>query len=335
MTPAMTMEIEQVALELHKVLRDMDPAQWRDDLEATLRDRMARLSERMTQLQAKLSQWKDAAGQRAEIEALSQRWNSLQELIREHMPRVGLSNMEIKQEWASFRKQMLGAYEDLIGGLGRFSIHVPHLRPTNYMRNLYHVGNGLMILALIEFILSPRSMIWVAGGFCVFVWTLEITRRIWPRFNDFLMEKVFHKVAHPHEAVHVNSATWYVNALFLLSLTCPPAICAMAVVVLGFADPAAAIIGRRFGRHRLVNGRSLEGSFTFWVVGAIAALVTLQIFHPTIGFGSALLMSLGAALAGALAELFSQRIDDNLSIPLASAAGASLVAMVLSWLMGA
>lgn len=334
MIPAVTIEIEQVALELHKVLRDMDPAQWRDELEAGLRERMARLVERMTQLQARLSQWMEAAGKRAEVEALMQRWQSVQEMIRERMPRGGLPKVQIKQEWAQFRKQMIAAYEDLSSGLGTFSIHVPHLRPTNYIRNLYHVGNGLMILALIEFVLSPRMMIWVAGGFVGLVWGMEISRRIWPRFNDFLMQKIFHKVAHPHEATYVNSATWYVNALFVLALTCPPAISAMAVIILGFADPAAALIGRRFGRVRLVNGRSLEGSATFWVVGTLVAWAVLLIFHHEIPMWSGFWMSMAAACFGALAELFSRRIDDNLSIPLASAAGASLMALFLSLVGG-
>jgi dolichol kinase len=148
------------------------------------------------------------------------------------------------------------------------------------------------------------------------------------------MEKIFSKVAHPHEAVHVNSATWYVNALFVLALTCPPAVSAMAVVILGFADPAAALIGRRFGRLRLVNGRSLEGSATFWVVGTLAAWAVLSIFHREIPMGAALWMSVAGALFGALAELFSRRIDDNLSIPLASAAGASLMTLLLSMIGG-
>ena len=93
----------------------------------------------------------------------------------------------------------------------------------------------------------------------------------------------------------------------------------MAIAVLGLADPAAAVIGRRFGKHRLIHGRSLEGTITFVIVGFVAAFSVglLHLAPPAAAVGA-----LGASLLGALAELTSRRIDDNLSIPLASAAGA-------------
>jgi dolichol kinase len=43
-----------------------------------------------------------------------------------------------------------------------------------------------------------------------------------------------------------------------------------------------------------------------------------------------LLLALASAVAGALAELFLPRIDDNFSIPLAAGAGCTLAAMALS-----
>ena len=321
------MESQELALELHTLLREMDPARWRDDLENKLREKMAELQERMAQLHTRLLQWREATGQRPEIEALAQRWIALQEIVRERMPRVGLSKAERKQAWEGFRKQMMSSYNALSTSLGSFSVHVPHLRPTNYTRNLYHVLNGLTILALIQFLVTTqRAMILVSGSFFVLVWSLEIGRRIWPRLNQFLMEKVFHTMAHPHEWTHINSATWYVNALFLLALFAPHAYAAIAVTVLAFGDPAAALVGRRWGRIRLVNGRSLEGTATFVIVATLATWAMLRFFHPAYGLWASLAIAGSAAFLGSLAELFSRRIDDNLSIPLSAALGAALAA---------
>ena len=82
--------------------------------------------------------------------------------------------------------------------------------------------------------------------------------------------RAFRHVSRPHEVEQVNSSTWYATALALLTLTLEPTVMIIGVLVLAFADPAAAIIGRRFGRISLINGRTVEGSLTFALVGAVA-----------------------------------------------------------------
>ena len=57
----------------------------------------------------------------------------------------------------------------------------------------------------------------------------------------------------------------------------------------------------------------------------LVALALLRAFHPELGLGATLAISAAGAGFGALAELFSLRIDDNLSVPVAAAAGAALV----------
>ena len=101
---------------------------------------------------------------------------------------------------------------------------------------------------------------------------------------------------------------------------------AVGVLVLGLADPAAALVGRRFGRTKLVNGRSLEGSTAFVVTAALAGLVLVRLYFPELGWGAALALAMGGAVPGALTELYSQRLDDNLTIPVAAGACAWLVA---------
>ena len=104
---------------------------------------------------------------------------------------------------------------------------------------------------------------------------------------------------------------------------------ARVLVVLGLADPAAAWAGRRWGRVRLLWGRTLEGSLTFFVVGSAAAFAALLLWHPLETPGATLLVALSGAGLGCLAELFSRRIDDNLSVPLAAAGGAWLCQLLL------
>jgi dolichol kinase len=135
----------------------------------------------------------------------------------------------------------------------------------------------------------------------------------------------FAPIARPRERVQVNSATWYMTALVLLASTGSTIVAAVGVAVLGFADPTAAIVGRRFGRVKLVNGRTLEGTITFAVVGAAAALGVMAWLSAPPPLPIVFLIAAASGTAGALAELFSRRVDDNFAIPLVSAAAAVAV----------
>lgn len=209
------------------------------------------------------------------------------------------------------------------------NVHRPGFRPANHTRSLVHALSGVLALLAIQHVFTPTSMVAAAFVFCAMGWGMEIGRRRSPAVNGFLM-KVFGPIAHPHEKHRVNSATWYVTALLALSLTASPMACSLAVIVLGVGDPAAAFVGRRWGRTRLASGRSLEGSLGFVAFAGLAALATLAIYYPNLGTAELLTLALVSALAGALAELLTAGLDDNLVIPLAAAAGASLVTAVFA-----
>jgi len=132
-----------------------------------------------------------------------------------------------------------------------------------------------------------------------------------------VLMRFFAPVAHANEAHEVNSSTWYVSALFLMALFAPLRAAELGVIVLGFADPAAGLIGRRFGRTRIRAGRSLEGTLAFVAVGTAAAGAWLLLRHGA-PLGSAALVAFAGALFGAIAEIVVTKLDDNFAIPVAA-----------------
>jgi dolichol kinase len=229
---------------------------------------------------------------------------------------------QLPERWEEFRQGMLPAYERLAVSLRHLDIHVPSLRPTNYARNIYHVANALFCVICVRFCSEMTIMI-MASAMMTLAWTCEVGRRIIPKLNDFLMA-LMGKLAHPHEAWRVNSATWYATACVILASMWNLPVASVGIVVLGFADPAAAIIGRKYGKIKLVNGRTLEGTSTFILVGTIATWLWLYGAWNVSG-SLALQAALVGSICGGIAELFSRRIDDNLSIPVAAALGALAV----------
>jgi dolichol kinase len=247
---------------------------------------------------------------------LGSEMQTLDKLLDAHAPAS-----DVRRDWLTLRQRVQPTYERIARTLSRADIHVPSLRPTNYARNVLHVGSAAFALAAL--LLSPTwtVAIGIAASFAGLGISLEIARRLDPRVNDFCMW-LFGRTAHPHEAHRVNSATWYAVAVLLMALCQQAVPAAIALVVLGVGDPIAAILGRRFGRVRLVNGRSLEGSLAFVISGAAAAAGFVALVHPELGVAPTLVASIVGALAGGVAELFSRRIDDNFSVPLTAFAAA-------------
>lgn len=293
------MEDRDLALQLHKVLSEIDTARWRDEMAAVLRPKLSELQRQFEK--------------RAHPE--------LADALK-------TEGVDTRSQWLAFKKRLQPAYIELAKRLKAKSIHVPSIRPTNYARNVLHIGSAFLVVGLLELLDNPTLVLGIAALAAVWAWSTELARRLSPRVNAMVM-KVFNPVAHPHEVQRVNSATWYTTALLLLASTQSTLLCVTGVVVLGIGDPIAALVGRRFGKIKLLHGRSLEGTLAFAISATIATFFAFTLFHPSLGLGLALGLAAAASVAGALAELFSLRLDDNFSIPLSAAAGVVLVTTLL------
>ena len=230
--------------------------------------------------------------------------------------------------WDKWRRAALPAYEAFAAAVRKSGHAAPSLRPSNLTRSVFHVIGGTTAAMLVEHVLPPSWLLPIALSFAVWAWSMEVSRRVSPRINRLLMW-AFGPVAHAHEAWRINSATWFSSALVVVALLGSPLAAMIAFLVLGWADPAAGIIGRKYGRIRLVHGRSLEGTLTFAVVGTLVSLGALLLWHPELSLGAMVCVALAGAVPGAIAELFARRIDDNLAIPATAALG---VVAALAWL---
>lgn len=314
-TQVATLELSQaIAFELHGLFRALD-----------LRIQTPEL----------VRQKLEAANRRID-ELLAAEWTLVPDSVTESIERLAELLRTWTQDdphqhdtgaWVELKAQLRERYAGLSTALRRERVKVPELRPTNYARSGFHIGAALVCLGLVVF-LTSRQLPWAAGAFAAWAWTMEGMRRVSKRANAAMM-RFFRPIAHEQERDRVNSATWYMTSLVLLALTGSPLLCVTGVAVLGLADPLAGLVGRRFGRVRLINGRSLEGSLTFVVVGTLAARAAMLLVDTPLGSGALWITALAAALAGGVVELVSRRIDDNLSIPMAAAATAAAVLTVL------
>lgn len=308
----------EIALELHAVLEQLDPGRFRADTAAAVR-------ERLLAVQARVSSVLDQIEAATSSQALATALERARLVIADAIP----TEDDARAAWLALRKRLLAAYDDLRRSLEAWDIHVPRMRPTNYARNAFHVTWGLAAAGTLIAFPSRAVLLPIMTGFLIWSWSMETGRRYLPWLNRWLMSWLG-PVAHPHEWHRVNSATWYATALWILAYLDALLPGLIGVLVLTVGDPAAAILGRRFGRTRLPNGRSVEGSLAFIAAAMLLTAPVLALVYPVLPWNEALPTAFAAAVAGAVAEQVSRRIDDNFSIPLSAAAAAAGMLWLLS-----
>jgi dolichol kinase len=177
-----------------------------------------------------------------------------------------------------------------------------------WWRKAFHALNAVLIASVIA-ALEPSRGVAVAGiGILTLAaFAIDGLRLSSPRANE-LFFRALGKLASPREARGIASSTWYMVGILAVVAVFPREVAISAILVLGLCDPAAAWVGRRLGRRPFLGG-TLEGSLAFFVVGVV--IMSARHAWPA---------ALAAAAVAALAERRAWPLDDNLAIPIASAA---------------
>lgn len=234
-------------------------------------------------------------------------------------------------QWRNFYARLGSSYEEMRRLVDALPQPVPagataRISRMNFTRAGFHVGSGIFSALLYHFFLTrPQGILLISVLVFGFL-SMEVARRRWPSFNDLLMASPLIKsIARPHEYVRINSSTYFGIGLLLATITCPKVAVELGCVVLAIGDPVASTLGRRFGSLKLYRDKSWVGFVAFFVSGGLSCLAYLTLLHPDMANPARI--ALVAASAGAVAELLTTRLDDNLTIPLTTALAASLLAL--------
>lgn len=325
MEPTLVLETKSFAIRLFNLLRELDPMRWQNTRKQTLKERIFKLEAEVNGLYTRMQDFSaelESSGQAsaANLRKLGSTLRQVGDLLTE-LKAIDTDSHLSYLALYQLRKRLQKSYQRLYIMMERLAEPIPQLRLSNLARSLFHCMSATAVLLMIEFVPAFSWMFWIALAYFVFCWGTEGLKLMSPEMKAKVM-KMFAPIAHPHEYDKINSATWYGVALLMLSLMPTPVLGIIAVAVLGFADPAAAMVGRKWGKIRLPGNRTLEGSLGFFVTGTLAASAALAVFHPIGDLTTTLLVAGTASACGALGELAGSFPDDNLTIPMASAAGA-------------
>jgi len=132
--------------------------------------------------------------------------------------------------------------------------------------------------------------------------------KIFYKFFGFLLRQ--HEVDHKNH--NLNGATYVLLSAFICVLIFPKVIVITAFAILIVSDTMAALIGRRFGKHKFLF-KSLEGTSAFFISGIVMVLLSPKIEYRF----SEYIIGIIAAAFGAIIENVSFGLaDDNLVIPI-------------------
>ncbi|HRP01096.1 MAG TPA: dolichol kinase [Candidatus Kapabacteria bacterium] len=148
------------------------------------------------------------------------------------------------------------------------------------------------------------------------------------KYLYFYFEKMLRQHEKNGELFILNGASWVLIAALITIIIFPKVIAVISFMILIISDISAALIGRRFGKHKILD-KSYEGTSAFIISGIFVVWIMGAIFNADMWFYIAGYIG---AFMGGIAELVSTRIrlDDNLAIPLAVGTTMSLINM-LAW----
>lgn len=127
----------------------------------------------------------------------------------------------------------------------------------------------------------------------------------------YLFFRTFRTLLRHHERRGLAGATYMAVAYALAVLFFPQPVAVCAMLFNGLGDAAAALVGKRWGRHRTRWGKSWEG-FAAGVAANAAAATAVSLLDPRLLLPAALL----GALAAATIEFLDLPVDDNLRVTL-------------------
>ena len=173
------------------------------------------------------------------------------------------------------------------------------------MRKLIHICSSIFAYAL--FFLNQEAVCLMVGIGAILILSFEILRINYKSINRIFI-KIFGKVTRNFEKNKLTGASYVMVASFIVLLPIfEPSICIIAILVMSYSDTAAAIIGKKYGKTKIFS-KTLEGSFAFFIVAFIIALV----MYPQIS----LTLSLAAIVIATIVEILPLNIDDNFSVPI-------------------
>jgi dolichol kinase len=189
---------------------------------------------------------------------------------------------------------------------------------NGWKRRLFHLCSISLLIVIVLLIPKDIALI-LLGGIAAVLVSLEFLRLIISQRLNLWVTSLVSVLMREREMSQPWTSTYVVIAVLLVLGLFEKEVAALSMCFLAVGDPAASMIGERFGRHRLW-GKSLEGAAACFIscliVGLLLTAMVFTISIPVVVAGS---------FCAALVEFLPLRLNDNFTVPVV----ASIVMTIL------
>lgn len=191
-------------------------------------------------------------------------------------------------------------------------------------RKLWHISAGTIgLIAHFAFGASLEKIAYFSLTMALIGFTSDFLRMRSSGYNKLFIRlaKSFMRVEEKHK---VTGLPFYALGAGLTLLLFNSHFALISIMFLVFADPLCSLVGNVYGTDHFLPNKSLEGTLTCFIICYAISFFYFKSIDIT---GKELvLFSLAGGFLGAISEMMSVLgIDDNLSLPLASGLGFSIL----------
>lgn len=189
-------------------------------------------------------------------------------------------------------------------------------------RKTWHMLGVLLMVLIHQRVSRENAIILLLGAMMIFV-VPDFIRQYSARLNEVFVG-LFQMVIRESEVNRLSGNSYLLSGVLLIVLLFPPKIVGLALLFLAFADPIASCVGILYGKDKILGQKSLQGFMAAVVVCTLATMGYLYV-HGIL-LDKLIIVSILAGFIGAISELVPiGKLDDNLTLPLMSATGLSVL----------
>jgi diacylglycerol kinase (CTP) len=202
-----------------------------------------------------------------------------------------------------------------------------HRHELHIARKIWHMFTGIIgLLAYYASDISKMDLGIILVSFGTAALIFDIVRLKYRSLNEFTF-KLFGRVMRSCEADSLSGLPFYAlgSGLSLVFYYEPFAI--LSILFLIFADPVSSISGILYGTEKIYKSKSAEGSLgCFFTSFFLVMFYGLLYFPVNLNLFAFAFLS---AIACSIIELFSTRLDDNLTIPVLTGGVMTILDLVI------
>ncbi len=168
-----------------------------------------------------------------------------------------------------------------------------------------------LVIPLLYLIVPQYLSMLILAVFAFISILMDLFKYYDKRFR-LLYVKIGGKLLRPHEIKRFTASSYILCSALIALVAFDKWVTIIVLTFIILGDIAAAIFGKRFGKHHTIENKTLEGSMAFFIAayfGGIAFKVFAGIEAPW----TALFMG---SLTATVLESLPLGIDDNLTVPL-------------------